>query len=335
MRILSTIDLPAAQLAAVRAALPQAEVTPLSDPAAWHAAIAETDVWLAHAGQVASAPALGSRLRWVQLSSAGAEALFASPRIDAPVVYTNASGVQSVGIAEYVIGMLSCFSRQTPELLRMQAERRWPKPGEIFERLMAEELRGATLGLVGYGSINSATAQLASALGMRLLACKRNPAIRAVPRWNPAGVGDAEGRLPQGWYGPAQMREMLGACDYVVVACPLTPQTRGMVDAQFFEAMPAHAMFINVGRGGLVQEPALIEALRTGRIAGAAVDVVAREPLPAESELYDAPRLIITPHISSATKKYYERMTELFVENLRRDATRQPLLNVVNREQGY
>jgi len=327
--------LPEAQLALVQATVPDAEVTQLSDAAAWHAAVSQTDVWLAHAAQVCAAPALGSRLRWVQLSSAGVEVLFANPRIEAPVIYTNASGVQSVGISEYVMGMLGCFSRQMPLLWSMQAERRWPKPGEIFERLMADELRGATLGLVGYGSINSAVAQLAHAYGMRLLACKRNPASHGVPRWNPKGVGDAKGRLPERWYGPAQMGDMLAASDYVVVACPLTPQTTGMVDEGFFEAMAKRAVFINVGRGGLVKEPALIRALRDGQIAGAAVDVVGREPLPAESELYDAPRLIITPHISSATKLYYERMTELFVENLRRDVAKESLLNVVNRAQGY
>jgi phosphoglycerate dehydrogenase-like enzyme len=327
--------LPEPQLALVRAAVPDADVTQLSDASAWHAAILQTDVWLAHSAQVCAAPALGSRLRWVQLSSAGAEVLFASPRIEAPVIYTNASGVQSVGIAEYVMGMLACFSRQIPLLLGMQAERRWPKPGEVFERLMANELRGATLGLVGYGSINSAVAQLAHAYGMRVLACKRNPAAHGVPRWNPKGVGDAKGRLPERWYGPAQMGDMLANCDYVVVACPLTPQTTGMVDERFFAAMGKQAIFINVGRGGLVKEPALIQALRDGQIAGAAVDVVGREPLPAESELYDAPRLIITPHISSATTLYFERMTELFVENLRRDAAQESLLNVVNRELGY
>jgi len=335
VRILSTIGLPATSLERIRSVVPSAEVIQLAEPADWQPAVLDTDIWLAHVAQVCSAPALGARLRWVQLSSAGAEALFASPRIHAPILYTNASGVQSVGMAEYVLSVLSCFTRQIPELLSLQRAHHWPVPAEIFDHLMADELRGMTLGLVGYGSINSAVAHLAHAFGMHILACKRDPSEHRVPRWNPAGAGDPDGALPERWYGPAQITEMLALSDYVVAACPLTAETAGMIGAKALQAMPRHAILINVGRGGLVQEAALVEALREGEIAGAVLDVVQGEPLPASSALYDLPHVIITPHISSATKKYYQRMTEVFVENLRRDATGEALYNVLNRDKGY
>jgi phosphoglycerate dehydrogenase-like enzyme len=191
------------------------------------------------------------------------------------------------------------------------------------------------LGLVGYGSIGSAVAQLAHAYGMRVLACKRDPGVHAVPRWNPTGAGDPTGTLPERWFGPQQLHEMLGLCDYVVLAVPVTSATRNMIGEDALRAMSRQAIFVNVGRGALVQEPALARALREGWIAGAAIDVTCREPLPAESELYDAPNLIITPHISSATRRYYERLTDLFLLNLERFSAGSPLLNTLNRDLGY
>lgn len=336
LRILSTIGLGEHELELVRAAAPQAEVVQLSERPGWLNDVCEFDAWLAHGAHVCAAPSLGGgRLRWVQLSSAGAENVFASCQIDADMIYTNASGVQSVGIAEYAVMTLLSFARHYPHLLDLHRQRHWPAPKEIFESLMVDELRDATLGLVGYGSISSAIAHLAQPFGMRILACKRDPSTHRVPRWNPPGAGDPAGELPAAWYGTAQVTDMLSVCDYVVSAIPLTPATRGIIGEDAFRAMRPSTVFINVGRGGLVQEPALARALREGWIAGAAVDVVSHEPLPADSELYDVPKLFISPHISSATTKYYARMTELFTENLSRYQAGLPLLNVLDRTKGY
>jgi phosphoglycerate dehydrogenase-like enzyme len=336
LRIVSSVGLPEAKLDVIRAAAPGAEV--LNIPESQEAClehVAGADIWLAHQGQVAHMPALGARLRWIQLSSAGAEQVFASPHIHADVTYTNASGVQSVGMAEFTLGLLLSHAHRLPALTDLYARRRWPSPSEVRAGLMADELFGMTLGLVGYGSINSALARRAAACGMRILACKRDPQIHAVPRWNPAGAGDPEGRLPQAWYGPQQLSAMLPQCDVVVVAIPLTPATRGLVGESFLRAMRPTARLINLGRGQIVQEPALLRALREGWIAGAMLDVVSQEPLPATSPLYAAPNLLVTPHISSAIKKYWERLAELFAENLRRYNAGQPLLNVIDREKGY
>jgi phosphoglycerate dehydrogenase-like enzyme len=336
VRVLSTVDLPESEVRAVCGISSRVELVHVGpDPQAWMSTLPEAEIWLGQVHQALLAPQFGPKLRWMQVGSAGVEALVDNTAVDWKVIVTNASGVQSVGIAEYVMGMLLVFARKFPVLLHNHEQRNWPTGEGLWAKLEGTELRGRTLGMIGYGSIGSAVAQLAHAFGMRVLACKRQPTVHQVPRWNPPGAGDPGGLIPERFYGPEQLCECVAGCDYVVVACPMTRETRGMINETLLRAMQPHAVLINVGRGGVMDEEALGRALRGGWIAGAALDVVAREPLPEDSILFDLPNLFITPHISSFTEAYGPRLIELFSENLRRYLTGRPLVNVVDHQRGY
>jgi phosphoglycerate dehydrogenase-like enzyme len=198
-------------------------------------------------------------------------------------------------------------------------------------------VRGATLGIIGYGSIGRELARIAkAAFAMRVLACKRDPSRRADHGYCPAGTGDPEGRLPDGWFSPAQLTELLAASDVVVMCAPLTRETRHMIGARELGAMKPTTYFINVGRGASVDEPALARALADQRIAGAAVDVFAQEPPPAGHPLYGVgDHAILSPHVSGFVASYDEDCCTLFAENLRRYLDGTPLLNLVDRARGY
>ena len=209
----------------------------------------------------------------------------------------------------------------------------WPAD---FPGLVAEKCCGRTLGIVGYGSIGRRVARLADALGMTILACKRRPAIRREKECHfPGLVGDPEGDLPRAWFGPTQLAEMFAACDAVAVALPAAPSTVGLIGAPELAALPAHAHFVNVGRGAVVDEAALIESLRSGRLAAAGLDVFAVEPLPADSPLWKLPNVFITPHVASYTRDQALVASEILVENLTRDLTGRPLTNIIDPEAGY
>jgi len=171
---------------------------------------------------------------------------------------------------------------------------------------------------------------------MRVLACKRDPARRADHGYCPAGTGDPEGRLPDAWFSPAQLTELLAASDVVVMCAPLTHETQLMIGARELGLMKPTAYFINVGRGASVDEPALARALADERIAGAAVDVFAQEPPPAGHPLYGVgDHVILSPHVSGFVTSYDEDCCTLFAENLRRYLDGTPLLNLVDRTKGY
>jgi phosphoglycerate dehydrogenase-like enzyme len=181
---------------------------------------------------------------------------------------------------------------------------------------------GATLGLIGVGSIGRKVASMASALGMRVIAVREHP----------------EKNMPEGVaavYAPAEINDLLAQSNYVVVAAPLTPATRGLMNADRLAAMRPDAYLINVGRGPQVDEIALADALRNRRIAGAALDVFEQEPLPASSPLWELENLLITPHTAGLTEKLWERHYALFSENLRRYLAREPLLFIVDKQKGY
>jgi len=184
------------------------------------------------------------------------------------------------------------------------------------------ELAGATLGLIGVGSIGRRVAEMASALGMRVIAVREH-----IEKGSPPGV--------EAVFAPSAIDDMLKQSDYVVLAAPLVGSTRGLIDAARLAAMKPDACLINVGRGPQVDEADLVEALRSRRIAGAALDVFEREPLPADSPLWDIDNLLITPHNGSITEKLWHRHYEQFSDNLRRYIAGQPLRFVVDKQKGY
>jgi phosphoglycerate dehydrogenase-like enzyme len=273
------------------------------------------------------------QLKWVQLTSAGAEHILKGLIADrTEVAVTTASGIHATPIAEYTIGSMLAFAHCLHVTMRSQLRHEWSR-GSFMET--ADSLRGRSLGVIGYGSIGRETARLGAALGMTVLALKRNPADRTDPGWNPPDVGDPDGRIPAQWFGPSRCAELLAESDYVTVTLPATPHTRGFVGAKEIAAMRPHAYLVNIGRGSVIDEKALIAALREKRIAGAGLDVFEHEPLEADSPLWDMENVILTPHMSGARRDYNTDACRLFADNLRRFRAGQPLFNLIDRALGY
>jgi phosphoglycerate dehydrogenase-like enzyme len=232
--------------------------------------------------------------------------------------------------------VLLALAHRVPRMVEWKGQGGWPPDDQRWPLFVPTEVRGATLGLVGYGSIGRELARIATtAFGMTVLACKRDPSQRRDTGYCRPGTGDPEGVFPDEWFAPDRVTELLGRSDVVVMCAPLTRDTRGMFDARAFEAMKPSAYFINVGRGGSVDEGALVRALRDGRIAGAAIDVFAQEPPPKHHPLYALDNVIVSPHVSGFLPTYDAACTDLFVENLRRHLAGAPLLNLVDRATGY
>ena len=257
------------------------------------------------------------KLKWIQFVSAGIERSITPELLRSPVLVTSASGIHATPIAEYVLGAMLALLKRFPSFLTNQQARRW-------QRHLVAELRGRTVGVVGLGSIGSEVARLARAFGMTVLAARRS-AIRRVP-----GTGDVDELFP-----PQELPLLLAASDFVVLSLPLTPETRHVIGEEELRSMKPTSYLINISRGAVVDEAALVKALKERWIAGAALDVFEREPLPQESELWGMDNVIITPHISGTSDKYNARITELFCENLRLYLSGVPLLNLVDKERGY
>jgi phosphoglycerate dehydrogenase-like enzyme len=276
-------------------------------------------------------------LKWVQLHMAGVNALHDHPiYTETSLPLTTASGVHAATIAEYAMTMLLALSHRVPRMVEWQARGAWPPDEQRWPLFVPSEVRGATLGIIGYGSIGRELARIAkSAFAMTVLACKRDPSRRTDAGYRLPGTGDPDGILPDEWFAPAGVREMLARADVVVMCAPLTPHTKEMIGSSELEAMKASAYFINVGRGATVDEAALARALADKRIAGAAIDVFAQEPPPAQHPLYGLDNVILSPHVSGFIPSYDDKCAELFAENLRRYLDGAPLLNLVDRARGY
>ena len=256
------------------------------------------------------------RLRWIHSASAGVDRITTSLVRERGLAVTNARGVFSRPIAEYVVMMSLAIARRLPQLLELQRERTW-------QPLRGRELSQMAIGIVGYGSIGLELGRLLSPFGCRLLATRRRPE---------RGAGDVPNVE---LYGLDRLDEVLRNSDIVVVAAPLTEETAGLIGAEQLAQMREDAWLINIARGRLVDEIALRRALASGWIAGAVLDVFGEEPLAPDSPLYDTPNLVITPHTSWASDRVAERTVELFVENLRAFRSGQPMRNVVDLEAGY
>jgi phosphoglycerate dehydrogenase-like enzyme len=281
-------------------------------------------------------PDQAPHLRWVQLNSAGANHVIQHSLFATDVMFTTVSGLHAINIGEYVFASILAWSRHLPELFDLQRKSQWPS--DRWTCCQPSELRRATIGIIGYGSIGREVGRLAKAFGMRVLALKRNAQMSAErASFGIDGLGDPQGALPDALYGPdaSALREMLAQCDYVVLAVPLTSETRGMIGEAELRAMKPTAYLVNIARGEVCDEVALVCALQDKWIAGAGLDVFAEEPLPRDSPLWTLPNVILTPHISGFSPNYEQRAVDVFCENLRRYIDDQPLLNVVDRSIGY
>ncbi len=260
-------------------------------------------------------------LRWAHTGSAGVGAALYPEMLASDVVLTNSAGIMGAPIAETVIAMALYFARGLDLALASVRERRWLKDAIYEPTSPVRELGGATMGIVGYGGVGREVGARARALGMRLLATKRTP--------GPAPEG---GEL---LLGDAGLRRLLAESDYVALTLPGTRATKALIGREQLALMKPGAVLINIARGSIVDEPALIEALREGRLRGAGLDVFAREPLPPESPLWEMPNVLVTPHVSAVSPLYWQRQTELIVENVARYLAGRPLLNVVDKARGY
>jgi phosphoglycerate dehydrogenase-like enzyme len=332
LNVLVTMRFDGKQLDRLRAVSPEISVSQ-ADPEA--ADYSKTHVLYAGAPprDLSRAPAL----RWVQVHMAGVNALLDHPLYtDTTLPLATTSGVHAATIAEYAVTMLLALAHRVPRMVEWQARGAWPPDEQRWPLFVPSEVRGATLGIIGYGSIGRELARIAkAAFGMTVLASKRDPARRADDGYCLPGTGDPEGRLPDEWLGHAQLDSLLARSDVVVLCAPLTAETRGLIGDAALGRMKPSAYFINVGRGASVDEAALARALRDRRIAGAAVDVFAQEPPPAGHPLYGLDNVILSPHVSGFLPSYDERCSELFAENLRRYLDGAPLLNLVDRAKGY
>jgi phosphoglycerate dehydrogenase-like enzyme len=279
-------------------------------------------------------PEQAPRLRWVQLYSAGVDSISEHPLFQTSVTFTTTSGIHAINMAEYVFTLVLAWCHRLPLMLDWQRRRRWPPPAERSSLFVTPELRGKTIGIAGYGSIGRQVARLATAFGMRVLALQQSADHHDYGFQLP-GVGDAEGTLPALYFEPDQLHSMLAASDVVVIALPLTPQTRGMFDMTAFEVMKPTAFLVNIARGDICNEADLVRALEEKYIAGAALDVFHQEPLPADHPLWRLPETFISPHTAGLTQQYDERACTLFEENLRRYLAGASLYNVVDKVRGY
>ena len=268
------------------------------------------------------------RLRWLQVGSAGVDHLADDPPWEHGILVTNARGVFAVPIGEYVTGAILRINQPIATWAAGQAAQVWPAEQEP----LATVVRGQTAVLVGYGSIGREVARQLAALGIRVLAVKPRPEIHADVSYRVAGTGDPDGSIPERIVGIDALVEVAAEADYLVLTLPLTRESRGTIDSRVLAAVPRTAWLINVSRGALVDEDALLDALRTGRLAGAVLDVTGTEPLPAGHPLWDAPNVTITPHVSGATDQFRD---ELLVDNVRRYLAGEPLLNPVDPARGY
>ncbi len=282
--------------------------------------------WSLNAEQVKAAP----RLRWIHSTAAAVHQLLIPEIVNSRIMLTNARSVHGPVVAEHVLALMFALAKRLPTAFRMQQRHHWGQEEMTQEQPPLRELRDATLGIVGVGSIGGEIARIASAMGMRVIAVRANPmkGVDWVPSNDPI-------RAQHRVYGPKDMNRMLKESDFVVISAPVTNSTTKLIDAQALTAMKKDSYLINVGRGALVDEVALIEALRERKIGGAALDVFEHEPLPGDSPLWDLDNVIITPHQGGISHKLWERQYKLFSENLRRYEKGAPLVGVVDKKAGY
>ena len=305
----------------LRAQFPSIEVVLLASLERMQSEIADAEVLLAQS--LKREQFLAARaLRWIHCPSAAVHQFMFPEFVASSVALTNGSEVHAPAVAEQVMAMMFSLARRIPESVRFQQKHVWGQGPIWDERRASFELSGCTLGLVGLGSIGRNVAQRASAMGIHVIAVREH-AEKPRPEF-------VEEVLPT-----SRLNEMLARSDYVVLSPPITLATKGMIGREQLGAMKPNAYLINVGRGPLVDEAALIETLRARKIAGAALDVFDKEPLPADSPLWDLDNLLITPHTGGFTEKMWERQYAIFTENLRRYLNAQPLLGLIDKHRGY
>ncbi|HWF38208.1 MAG TPA: D-2-hydroxyacid dehydrogenase [Candidatus Acidoferrales bacterium] len=304
----------------IRARFPEMRVVHLPDATRLESELGDADIFMGYA----LGPELLARspkLKWIQAVSAGVKQYLYPELRDSGVIVTNASSVHCLPVAQHTLGVLVALARRFPDCLRYQQQSKWATADLWNAPVRPRELRGQVLLFIGFGAIGRETARLVRPLDMRI--------------WTVTHSGRADAKHAERAFPIAQLHQALPAADFVVIAAPDTPQTRNIIGARELELMKRTAYLINIARGTLIDEPALIAALQANRIAGAALDVTVKEPLPPESSLWKLENCFITPHVSGATENTWNREEELISENLKRWFAGTELLNVVDLSRGY
>jgi glyoxylate/hydroxypyruvate reductase A len=293
---------------------PPVELT-AAQAADWAALLADAEV-LFDVDQASTHELLSRapRLRWIQSSSSGiGEWVRRLGLVDTDITVTNAAGIHATPLAEFVVFAMLYFAKRWPRMVDEQRAHHW-------ERCATDSLQGKTLGIIGLGNVGRHVARLARPFGVRVIATRRSGA--------PDAVADQV-------VTPDQLETVLRASDYLVLSVPLLSDTDTLLGASQLAMLKPSAVLINIARGAVVDHAAMLDALRNGRLAGAALDVTNPEPLPADSPLWDLPNVLITPHSMSTAYDENERLVELFCDNLRRYLAGEPLRNVFNKSRGY
>ena len=305
----------------MRARFPGVEFTPADDPETLAREVVDCDVFYGFR-LPAELLARASRLRWVQSASAGVEDM-ARALHGRDVILTNAAGVAATAIAEHALGVILMFCRNLHVAGRRQGEARWDRMGVMAGTgTPIRELRGSRVLIVGLGPIGLALADGCAALGAIVRGVRRHPSGSAPPSFESV-------------VGPQALDSLLPWADFVVLAVPDTPETQHMIGVRQLESMRSDAYLVNVARGSVVEEVALVAALQRGAIAGAGLDVFQEEPLPPSHPLWSLQNTVLTPHVSGVTPQYFERALALFSDNLSRYMEGRPLRNAVSLELGY
>jgi phosphoglycerate dehydrogenase-like enzyme len=297
-------------------------------------AVAGAEIYFGY-GIAAELLRAGPRLAWVHSGAAGVGSSLTPEMLASPVLFTNSAGIHAPPMAETVLGMILHFGRGLDFAVAAKARGVWSKEPFYGAGAPLCELGDTVVGLIGFGGIGREVARRVAALGARIVAVKRSPPRPGDAALTPVGgVGTLEDRIEL-TYGPAGLDAVLRQADVVVLCAPETDETRGLMDANALARMKDGALLVNVGRGKLVDEDALVAELRTGRLRGAALDVFAHEPLDEEHPLWGLPNVLITPHVSAVTGSFWAREAALMVENLRRWFAGEELLNLVDKRAGY
>ena len=304
-----------------------------------HAAVKRADVL--YSGYVPdNIPHQTPTLQWIQVPNAGVNNLRDRPVWRSEITITSGRGIHTVPMAEHLFAMLLALVRQLPAFFAAQEHAEWVHDAGMSQ-LHLGEIRGKTMGIVGWGKIGDGVAHLAQAFGMRVIGTRWSVVVpREITRGNGRAyvdpmLAEACDLAPDIVYPAAQLLHVLAESDVVVLILPLTTETRASFRCAEFDSMKRGALFFNIGRGPVVDEAALVDALSSGRLAGAGLDVFAEEPLPATSPLWNLPRVIISPHVGGMSDRTEERAARLFATNLARYVQGRPLINVVERDRGY
>jgi phosphoglycerate dehydrogenase-like enzyme len=304
----------------LRRDFPQLEVVHLHDYNRLNDEIADADIaisWSLRGEQIAAA----RKLKWIHSTATAVHALMSDELRDSEIIVTNARDVHGPVVAEHAMALVFALAKRLPQAMQYQQQQHWAQADIWSGTPRPRELKDATMTIVGLGGIGRPLAKMSSALGMRVIGVREH-AERACE-----GVEKV--------YGFDNLDGALSAADFVVLALPVTPRTHHLMNAARLAHLKPDAYLINVGRGVLIDEAALIDALQKNRFAGAALDVTEKEPLAQDSPLWQMDNVLITPHIAGLTEQMWERHYATFTENLQRFMNGDPLLWVVDKQTGY